>query len=51
MIKKLLDVLSEHKDYLETLQDKMLYVADWKDENNGVIIFPPSICKSRAVDG
>lgn len=33
MIKKLLDVLSEHKDYLETLQGKVLYVADWKDES------------------
>ena len=32
MIKKLLDVLSEHKDYLETLQGKVLYVADWKDK-------------------
>ena len=39
MIKKLLDVLSEHKDYLETLQGKVLYVADWKDENNGGISF------------
>lgn len=39
MIEKLLDVLPEHKDYLDTLQGKVLYVADWKDENNGGISF------------
>ena len=39
MIKKLLDVLSEHKEYLDTLQGKVLYIADWKDENNGGISY------------
>lgn len=39
MIEKLLDVLPEHKDYLDSLQGKVLYVADWKDENNGGISF------------
>lgn len=39
MIKKLLDVLPKHKYYLETLQGEVLYVADWKDENNGGISF------------
>lgn len=40
MIKKLLDVLSEHKDYLETLQGKVLYVADWKDGTMVVFLLP-----------
>ena len=39
MIEKLLGVLPEHKDYLDSLQGKVLYVADWKDENNGGISF------------
>ena len=39
MIEKLLGVLPEHKDYLDSLQCKVLYVADWKDENNGGISF------------
>ena len=39
MIKKLLNVLPKHKYYLETLQGEVLYVADWKDENNGGISF------------
>lgn len=39
MIEKLLGVLLEHKDYLDSLQGKVLYVADWKDENNGGISF------------
>lgn len=39
MIEKLLSVLPEHKDYLDSLQGKVLYVADWKDENNGGISF------------
>lgn len=39
MIEKLLGVLPEHKDYLGSLQGKVLYVADWKDENNGGISF------------
>lgn len=39
MIEKLLGVLPEHKDYLDSLQYKVLYVADWKDENNGGISF------------
>lgn len=39
MIEKLLEILPEHKDYLDTLQGKVLYVADWKDENNGGISF------------
>lgn len=39
MIKKLLNVLSEHKEYLDTLQGKVLYIADWKDENNGGISY------------
>lgn len=39
MIEKLLNVLPEHKDYLDSLQGKVLYVADWKDENNGGISF------------
>lgn len=40
MIKKLLDVLSEHKDYLETLKGKVLYVADWKDKTMVVFLLP-----------
>lgn len=39
MIEKLLGVLPDHKDYLDSLQGKVLYVADWKDENNGGISF------------
>lgn len=39
MIEKLLGVLPEHKDYLDSLQGKVLYVEDWKDENNGGISF------------
>lgn len=39
MIEKLLGVLPEHKDYLDSLQGMVLYVADWKDENNGGISF------------
>lgn len=39
MIEKLLGVLPEHMDYLDSLQGKVLYVADWKDENNGGISF------------
>lgn len=39
MIEKLLGVLPEHKNYLDSLQGKVLYVADWKDENNGGISF------------
>lgn len=39
MIEKLLGVLPEHKDYLDSLEGKVLYVADWKDENNGGISF------------
>lgn len=39
MIEKLLGVLPEHKDFLDSLQGKVLYVADWKDENNGGISF------------
>lgn len=39
MIEKLLNVLPEHKDYLDSLQGEVLYVADWKDENNGGISF------------
>lgn len=39
MIEKLLGVLPEHKDYLDSLQGEVLYVADWKDENNGGISF------------
>ena len=39
MIEKVLGVLPEHKDYLDSLQGKVLYVADWKDENNGGISF------------
>ena len=39
MIEKLLGVLPVHKDYLDSLQGKVLYVADWKDENNGGISF------------
>lgn len=39
MIEKLLVVLPEHMDYLDSLQGKVLYVADWKDENNGGISF------------
>lgn len=39
MIEKLLGVLPEHKDYLDSLQGKVLYVVDWKDENNGGISF------------
>ena len=39
MIEKLVGVLAEHKDYLDSLQGKVLYVADWKDENNGGISF------------
>lgn len=39
MIEELLGVLPEHKDYLDSLQGKVLYVADWKDENNGGISF------------
>ena len=39
MIEKLLGILPEHKNYLDSLQGKVLYVADWKDENNGGISF------------
>lgn len=39
MIEKLLGVLPEHKDYLDSLEGKVLYVADRKDENNGGISF------------
>ena len=39
MIEKIFGVLPEHKNYLDSLQGKVLYVADWKDENNGGISF------------
>lgn len=50
MINNLLKSLPEHKKYLETLQGKVLYVVDWKDENNTGITFSdydlgrPAVC-------
>lgn len=49
MIEKLLGVLPEHKDYLDSLQGKVLYVADWKDENNGGISFTDYYVERAAV--
>lgn len=49
MIEKLLGVLPEHKDYLDSLQGKVLYVADWKDENNGGISFTDYDVEKAAV--
>lgn len=39
MIKELLTVLPEHQQFLEVLKGKVLYIVDWKDENNGGISF------------
>ena len=39
MIKKLMSALPTHQDYMETLNGKVLYIVDWKDENNGGISF------------
>lgn len=39
MMKDLLNVLPEHQECLETLRGNVLYVVDWKDENNGGISF------------
>ena len=49
MIKELLHVLPEHKDFLETLHGQVLYVVDWKDENNGGIAFYDYDPKRKAV--
>ncbi len=39
MMKKLLAALPEHQGFLEALRGKILYIVDWKDENNGGISF------------
>ena len=39
MIEKLLKVLPKHQNDLDSLQGEVLYVVDWKDENNGGISF------------
>ena len=39
MIKELMSALPTHQDYMETLNGKVLYIVDWKDENNGGISF------------
>ncbi len=38
-MKKLLAALPEHQGFLEALRGKILYIVDWKDENNGGISF------------
>lgn len=50
MMKELLEILPKHKDFLDTLQGKLLYIIDWKDENDGGISFSnydmgrPAVC-------
>ena len=33
MIRELMSALPTHQDYMETLNGKVLYIVDWKDDS------------------